>query len=450
MDVLSLIAKYDQRVPRYTSYPTAPFFNASIDAEVHAGWLGTLPPTDAVSLYLHVPFCDSLCRFCACHTTAVRRAAPLIAYAGTLLAEIDLVSARIGQRIQARHIHWGGGTPTSLPADWMVTVAGRLRERFHILPDAETAVEVDPRSLSAASLAALAEMGVTRASIGVQDFDPAVQHAVGRIQPYDVTAACAERLRGIGVNSLNLDLIYGLPHQTVDGLARTVRQALDLRPDRVAVFGYAHVPWMKKQQQLIPADALPGPLDRFRQREAAESELTAAGYVRVGMDHYALPDDAMAVAAGQRRLQRNFQGYTTDDAPMLIGLGASSISALPQGYAQNLPGVPAWREAVRAGRLPTARGVALTEDDRLRRAVIERIMCDLDVDLVAVADTLGADAATLMAAGPELEAQARDGLLEWDGRRVLVTEAGRPFLRAVAALFDRYHQAGAARHAAAV
>ena len=450
MDVADLIARYDQRVPRYTSYPTAPHFSPAVDGGVLAAWLAVLPVDAPLSLYLHVPFCNMLCRFCACHTTVVNRPDPLIAYADTLLAEIDLVARTIGRRAPVRHIHWGGGTPTSLPAGWMAAVGNRLREKFAVAADAEIAVEIDPRNMSPASLAALAEMGVTRASIGVQDFDPTVQHAIGRIQPYDVTAACADRLRSIGVTSLNLDLIYGLPHQTVAGVAATVRKALDLAPDRVAVFGYAHVPWMKKQQELISVEALPGPLERFHQREAAEQELTRAGYVRVGMDHYARPADELARAAVAGRLKRNFQGYTTDDAPALIGLGASAIGALPWGYVQNHPRVPEWRDAVRAGQLPTARGVALTDEDRLRRALIERIMCDLRADLPAIAAALGADPDGLLAAGPMLQAQARDGLVEWDGRIVRVTEAGRPFLRAVAAVFDTYFQASEARHAAAI
>jgi len=450
MDTNSLLAKYERPVPRYTSYPTAPHFTPAVDGAVHVAWLQALPPEQPVSLYLHVPFCDSLCRFCGCNTSVARRPEPLVAYAGTLLAEIELVTRAVGTRLPVSHVHWGGGTPTTLPADWMLTVGTRLREHFDFRPEAEIAVEIDPRTLSSESLAAMAEMGVRRASIGVQDFDPLVQRTVGRIQPYDVTAACAQRLRGIGIASLNLDLMYGLPYQTVESVRATMRQAIGLRADRVAVFGYAHVPWMKKHQSLLPDDALPGPLERFEQRAAAEEELLAAGYVAIGLDHFALPGDSMVAAARSGGLKRNFQGYTTDDAAALIGLGASSISALPQGYAQNCPAVPAWRDAVRDGRLPTARGVALSPEDRLRRAVIERLMCSLDVDLVAMAVTHGADPKELLKAAPALEAQAADGLVEWDGRSVRVTAHGKPFLRAVAVLFDAYFQPGPARHAATV
>jgi oxygen-independent coproporphyrinogen-3 oxidase len=450
MDVTTLIAKYDRRVPRYTSYPTAPHFSADVDGTVYAGWLAALPDTVPVSLYLHVPFCAQLCLFCGCHTTVVHRPEPLLAYAETLQAEIDLVAKTIGRRLTVKHVHWGGGTPHSLPGASMVAIQARLRERFALAPDAEVAVEVDPRTLDDEALDALAAMGVNRASLGVQDFDPKVQDAVGRLQSFEVTMACADRLRSIGARSINLDLVYGLPHQTEPGVRHTVAQALEIGPDRAAVFGYAHVPWMKKQQTLMPEDALPGPAERFAQRQAVEDVLVGHGYTRIGLDHFARPEDTLAKAAGDERLKRNFQGYTTDDATVLIGLGASSIGSLPQGYAQNQSGVPAWRDSVRTGHVPIARGIALSAEDRLRRDVIEQVMCTFHVDLQATAAQHGADPARLMDAAPALQELARDALIEWDGRHVSVTDRGRPFVRAVAAAFDTYLHAGAARHSAAV
>jgi oxygen-independent coproporphyrinogen-3 oxidase len=257
-------------------------------------------------------------------------------------------------------------------------------------------------------------------------------------------------LRDIGIASLNLDLIYGLPHQTASGVARTVEQALHLAPDRVAVFGYAHVPWMKKHQALLPEAALPGPRERFAQRQAVEDVAVAQGYKSVGLDHFARDTDRLAQASTAGRLHRNFQGYTTDDAPVLLGLGASSIGSLPDGYAQNAASVPVWRDAVRAGRLPIARGIALSPEDRLRRDVIEQIMCNFAVDLCDVAASHGADAKPLLAAAPALDQQARDGLIEWDGCSLAVTPAGRPFVRTVAAAFDAYLAPDATRHSAAV
>ena len=421
MTVIDLIAKYDRRVPRYTSYPTAPHFSSAVTTADYADWLGALEDDAVVSLYLHVPFCASMCWFCACHTSVVHRPEPLVSYGATLLTEIELVTAAIGRRLKVQHIHWGGGTPSALPPALMRDVMRSLRTRFDVLPQAEVAVEVDPRELSDASLQVLGEMGTTRASLGVQDFDPRVQEAVNRIQDYALTADCATRLRGAGVGSINLDLVYGLPHQTEQSVATTVEQALRIGPDRAAVFGYAHVPWMKRHQALLPEEALPNAAERFAQRAMVEQVLTGAGYQAIGLDHFARPGDALATAAASARLKRNFQGYTTDDAPVLLGLGASSIGSLPQGYVQNLPSIPAWRDAVRAGRLPVARGVALTDADRLRREVIETLMCQNEVDLRAVAARHGADVVSLMDAAPAVQEMASDGLVHWDGMRVAMT-----------------------------
>jgi oxygen-independent coproporphyrinogen III oxidase len=450
MDLAALIAKYDRRVPRYTSYPTAPNFSDTVTAATYAHWLRNIADGTPLSLYIHVPFCDALCRFCACHTTVVHRPEPLAAYAQTLLGEIDLLTRALGRRLPVRHIHWGGGTPTALPPEWMLAVTDSLRQRFDFTADIEIAVEIDPRTLSDCSLHGLASMGTTRASLGVQDFDPLVQQTVNRIQTFAMTADCARRLRGIGIASLNLDLIYGLPHQTTTGVARTVEQALGLKPDRVAVFGYAHVPWMKKHQALLPEAALPGPRERFAQRQAVEDIAVAQGYQPVGLDHFARSTDRLSQASAAGGLHRNFQGYTTDDAPVLLGLGASSIGSLPDGYAQNAASVPVWRDAIRAGRLPIARGIALSPGDRLRRDVIEQIMCNFAVDLCGVAARHDADAGPLLAAAPALDQQARDGLIEWDGSSLAVTPAGRPFVRTVAAVFDAYLAPDATRHSAAV
>lgn len=450
MTLDALIAKYDRRIPRYTSYPTAPHFTVAVDGAAYRDWLRALPEDGALSLYLHVPFCASLCLFCACHTTVVRQPEPLLAYAATLEREIDLLADAIGRDLPVRHVHWGGGTPTILPPAAIAGVMRRLRARFAVAADAEIAVEIDPRTLTPAGVEALAAIGTTRASLGVQDFDPVVQAAINRHQGLDITATAAARLRAVGIGSINLDLIYGLPHQTVEGVIDTVTQALTLAPDRAAVFGYAHVPWMKKHQALIPDAALPDAAARFAQRQAVEDTLTAHSYAAIGLDHFARPEDALAQAAASGTLRRNFQGYTTDGAPTLLGLGASSIGALPQGYVQNQPAVPAWRDAVRAGDLPIARGVALSAEDRLRREVIEQVMCRLEVDLRAVAARHGADPASLMDAAPRLQEMARDGLLVWDGYRLRMTPAGRPVVRAAAAAFDTYLREGAARHSAAI
>ena len=450
MNTPALLAKYNQRVPRYTSYPTAPHFRPMPDDTLYRGWLGELEPGTPLSLYLHVPFCASLCLFCACNTTVARQEQPLLAYTQTLLQEIDLIAEAIGHRLPVHHIHWGGGTPTVLPPRAMLAIAERLRQRFDFDATTEIAVEVDPRQLSAGALPAIGAMGATRASLGVQDFDPAVQRAIGRTQTFELTENCATRLRSVGVGSLNLDLIYGLPHQTVPGVAATVETALRIAPDRIAMFGYAHVPWMKRHQSLIPKAALPNPAERFAQRDIAEQVIVRAGYQAIGLDHFALPDDELARSASDARLRRNFQGYTTDTAPTLIGLGASSIGSLRQGYVQNETSVPRWRDAVRAGRLPAARGVSLTGEDRMRRDIIEQIMCHLSVDLDQATRAHGFSPSILEPAWDGLNELARDGLIGLDGHKILVTEAGRAFVRSVAASFDAYLEDGVLRHAAAV
>ncbi len=448
-DVAELFAA---RVPRYTSYPTAPHFHEGIGEVAYRAWLGALDPGSPLSLYVHIPFCDTLCWFCGCHTTVVTRYAPVDSYCDVLLQEIGLVSAAIDSSHSVIHIHWGGGSPTILSVADVQRVNAALREKYHIASDAEFAVEIDPRGFGKDMAAALASAGLTRASIGIQDCDPIVQRAINRNQTPEETAQAAAHLRAVGVESLNIDLIYGLPHQTVDGLRRTIDFAVSLAPDRLAVFGYAHVPHFKKHMALIPESALPGLELRFEQYEAVRAQLIAHGYMPIGLDHFARPGDGLATAQAEGSLARNFQGYTTDIAPALIGLGASAIGSLPQGYVQNIPGVPAWRNSVRAGRLPVARGVALTGDDKLRRFVIERLMCDLTVDLREAADLHGASPDRLAGALERLAPLIGKGVVAYDGAVLTVPETWRSAVRIVCAAFDAYLEplSTQVRHAQAV
>jgi oxygen-independent coproporphyrinogen III oxidase len=432
----ALLRRYSRPVPRYTSYPTAPHF-APLGAAAYREWLAALP-AGAISLYLHVPFCRALCLFCGCHTRVVREPQPVAAYAADLEAEIGLLAQAIGRRLTVRHLHWGGGTPTILgPAGFAATMAAVARH-FNVAEEAEIAVEIDPRTLSGEMTGALADCGVNRASLGVQDFDPAVQLAVNRVQPFATVAAAVARLRRAGIAAVNFDLMYGLPHQSEEGAAASAAQALSLAPDRLAVFGYAHVPWMKRHQALLPEAALPDAQARFRQQQRVAAVLSEAGYVAIGLDHFALARDPLAAAAAAGRLRRNFQGYTSDPAPVLLGVGASAIGALCDAYVQNEAAVPRWRQAVRAGHLPVARGIRLTAEDRLRRDIIAEIMCHLAVDLAATAARHAAPPAPLVT--PGLAHLAADGLIEWDGSRLQVTEKGRPFLRTVASAFDAYYR----------
>jgi oxygen-independent coproporphyrinogen-3 oxidase len=437
-------------VPRYTSYPTAPHFGADIGPDDYVAWLAGLDAAAPVSLYLHVPYCRAICHYCGCHTKAALRDDPLLDYAESLLAEIALVADRIGRRLPVSHVHWGGGTPGLMPSAPMRAIVAALRDRFAFRDDLEHAIELDPRTVDATLVETLAAVGVSRASLGVQDFDPDVQRAMGRIQPVDTVARAVELLAGVGLTALNFDLMYGLPRQTPATVAATVAEALRFAPARIALFGYAHVPWFKKNQRLIDETLLPGAEARLELEATARAALAAAGYVAIGLDHFARPDDEMAIAAAAGRLGRNFQGYTTDTAGALIGLGASSIGRLPQGFVQNAPDIGGWARAIADGHPATVKGIALHPDDRLRGAVIERLMCDERVDLAAVCAAHGARLDVFDAELAALDDLAADGLVDRDGARVTVTEAGRPYVRVVAAVFDAYLDRGAARHSVAV
>ena len=443
--------KYATRsVPRYTSYPTAPHFGDGVDGTRYGAWLAGLTGDAPVSLYLHVPYCRAICHYCGCHTKAALRDDPVIDYAEGLVAEIDLVRAAIGRRLPVGHIHWGGGTPSLLPVPSFRAVVAKLREAFDILPTAEHAMELDPRTVTPELAQALGEAGITRASLGVQDFDEAVQVSIGRVQPIETVTAAVEALRGAGIAAINFDLMYGLPHQSAQTIRHTIDLAHGFAPSRIALFGYAHVPWFKKHQRLIDEAALPGATERIALERTARAALEDLGYVAIGLDHFARPEDDMAIAAGAGDLHRNFQGYTTDTCDTLIGFGASSIGQTASGFAQNDPDIGRWRRAVEKGLLPIAKGKALDEDDRLRAAIIERIMCDYAVDLDAICAAHGVGVDAVGDAFERLEEPASDGLVIIDGHRLTVTEAGKPLVRIVAAAFDVYLTQASARHSVAV
>lgn len=445
-----LFDKYDLRLPRYTSYPTAPHFSPAVDGDIYRRWLSELPTDLPLSLYLHVAYCDEMCWFCGCHTKITKKYDPIAVYLEAMLQEIDIVAEALPDRMTARHIHFGGGSPTILNAQDFVRLVTRLRERFLVAEDAEVAVELDPRTADEDYVKAMASVGVTRASCGVQDFNPKVQKAINRIQPYEQVAEVVGWLRKYDIPEVNTDLMYGLPYQTVDSVMETLDLAFTLNPSRISLFGYAHVPWMKKHQTLLPEDSLPGTEERWAQYDACQKKLAENGFVAVGFDHFAREDDDMAIALREGRLHRNFQGYTTDANPCLIGMGASGIGSLPQGYAVNDGGIHAYQRAVGEGRLATSRGIAVSAEDKLRRDVIERLMCDLFVDLDAIAQAhgrTGAHFAPEIAALQDLEA---DGILTRDGYRLTMTEDGKALVRAVCAKFDKYLKAGEQRHSKAV
>ncbi|HWA60033.1 MAG TPA: oxygen-independent coproporphyrinogen III oxidase, partial [Caulobacteraceae bacterium] len=401
-------------------------------------------------LYVHVPFCARLCWYCGCNTRVIHRTESIGDYVALLREEVAMVQAHLPAALRARAIHLGGGTPNMLRVDDLAVLFDTLRAVLKVDPDAEIAAELDPAQVDPAWVRAAAYHGLSRASLGVQDLSEAVQRAVNRIEPFEVVARAAGLLRDAGVKSVNVDLMYGLPLQRTADVISTLDQVLTLKPDRVALFGYAHVPWMKAHQKLIRDEDLPGTAERLEQSEAAADRLEAEGYVAIGLDHFALPGDELAVAAREGRLRRNFQGYTADPNPTLIGFGVSAIGRLPQGYVQNLPGELEWRKAVGEGRLPVARGVALTDDDRFRAEIIERLMCDLTVDLAAVCARYGRRVDELSGARHALERFVGDGLVQWSGDRLTVTDLGRPFMRSACAAFDAHLAPEAGRHSRAL
>jgi oxygen-independent coproporphyrinogen-3 oxidase len=437
-------------VPRYTSYPTAPHFSTHFPAENYREWLARLDPGEPISLYLHVPFCKQQCWYCGCNMKLAARYSPVATYVQHLLLEIDMIADALPARMPVSHLHFGGGTPTVLEPDDLAAVMARLSTRFELTPDAEIAIESDPRTLADEMIGRIGALGFNRASFGVQEFDPKVQAAINRIQPPEMVERAISGLRAAGVANVNFDLIYGLPHQTAASLCRTVEQCVAMKPNRIALFGYAHVPWVAKNQRMIADEALPNGAARAEQARAAAATLVAHGYTQIGIDHFALPDDSLALAASAGRLHRNFQGYTSDAARTLIGIGATSIGRTPRGYVQNASETGAWSRAVAAGKLPVARGHALRGQDALRARVIELIMCDGAVDLAAAGRSLGFADDWSAEEVPELLQMQQDGLLTYaDGKLALAPE-GLPLARVVAAVFDTYLRDSTARHSVAV
>jgi oxygen-independent coproporphyrinogen-3 oxidase len=438
-----LLAYASANLPRYTSYPTAPHFTP-LDEAALRGWLAETGPTDTLSLYVHVPFCASLCWYCGCHTAVTRSAARIARYGAALAEEARLLGAVLPAHGGVAALHLGGGTPTTLGPEGLIALGAALRQSFPFQQNAEIAAELDPRTLDTRMIDALAGMGLTRASLGVQDISPKVQRLIGRVQPAEQVAVAVERLRAAGIGGINMDLIYGLPGQGVAEVEASARFAAENGADRVAVFGYAHVPWMKSHQKAIRLEDLPDANLRMAQAEAAARVLTDAGYVAIGLDHFARPEDAMARAATSGRLRRNFQGYTTDEAPVLLGLGASAIGRCRTGFFQNNADERGWLAAVEAGRLPIARGRGFTAEDLIRACIIERIMCDEALDLALVPPEI------LASARPKLAALIADGLVAEGDGRLAMTAKGARFLRHLAACFDAYLAPATTRHSAAV
>lgn len=433
-------------VPRYTSYPTAPHFSPKIDHGRYDRWLSVLPAGSKLSLYVHIPFCHQLCLYCGCNTKATQHYAPVSRYLRPVMAEISNVAERVPAHRVAQ-IHWGGGSPNILKADDILLLSETIRTHFSVDRDVEFAVEMDPRHLDPEQIQAFGRAGISRLSLGVQDFNKAVQNAIGREQSFEMTRRAVDVFRKLGVSSINIDLMYGLPYQTTKSVEGTAAQVLALAPDRIAVFGYAHLPQRMKHQRLLPAQQLPNAAERLLQSARIGQILVERGYVRVGFDHYAKPTDKLAAG----NIARNFQGYTTDRCAALIGIGASAIGRLPQGYVQNAVAAADYARRIEQHGLATAKGIELSSEDKARGYVIERLMCDLRLSTTDIREKCGLSAASILRdADRLLELDENADFVRRTADGFVVTERGRPFLRSICAHFDTYLATSGALHSSSV
>lgn len=437
---LALVEKYNVPGPRYTSYPPAPQFHDRLSwADLDPLLAASQPEGGDLSLYYHIPFCQTLCWYCGCTTVITTQHSQSKEYLGYLKREMELMAPRLNLKRQVAQLHFGGGSPTFLAPDEIRELGGYIHEHFQFAPDIEAGVEIDPRRMTRDHVTALREVGFNRASIGVQDFDPKVQEAVHRIQPRHETESVIQWVREAGFKSINVDLIYGLPFQTLETFENTLDQILELNPDRLAVFSYAHVPWIKPAQKILE-NALPTPQTKLQILKLIIEKLTHEGrYVYVGMDHFARANDELTLAQKNKTLQRNFQGYSTRGGADIYSFGMSSISQAAGAYWQNIKELKSYYEAIDAGRLPLAKGYILTPEDKIRRITIMRLMCDLSLDYGAMSRMLGIDFAAHFES--ELNSLAdleADDLLTRDAKSLTVTDSGRLFIRNIAMHFDAY------------
>jgi len=426
---------FNAKVPRYTSYPPANRFYPIKEADQVLDWLRGMPEKMAPSFYIHIPFCKRLCWFCACRTQGSTSVKPVENYLDHLLREIDQKADVMPQGTQMSRLHLGGGTPTILPPEMAKRLLNHLTEQFPLAQGAEFSVEIDPTDCDASRIEQLAELGMNRASIGVQDFDPQVQVAIGRQQTVSDTRFCVDHLRQSGVQNINIDILYGLPFQTIDSLLATLDKVLGLAPDRIAAFGYAHVPWMSRRQKMIPEAALPDTRARLKLFQTLAQKLQEAGYIQIGIDHFVKPDDGLAQALKTRTLHRNFQGYTDDQSPYLIGFGASAISKYPQGYLQNATSTARYLDDITQKRLLTQRGIILNERDKTLAKLIETLMCYGSIEPADLQSLSLAERAFAQKHVSKL-AQRFGDITDYQDGRLQVHPHAYPLLRVVAAALD--------------
>jgi oxygen-independent coproporphyrinogen-3 oxidase len=441
-----LIAKYDRSGPRYTSYPTADRFAADFGPEDYAAAAARSNVTGGpLSLYFHIPFCNTVCFYCACNKIVTKDRSKAAPYLRRLHREIELQSALFDPERPVTQLHWGGGTPTFISREEMAELMRVTGEHFRLLDDdsGEYSIEIDPREADAETIAHLRQLGFNRISLGVQDFDPRVQRAVNRMQSREQTVAVIDAVRANGFHSLSLDLIYGLPHQTVASFATTLDQVIELQPNRLSVFNYAHLPERFKPQRRINEEELPSAAEKLDILRMTGEKLAAAGYVYIGMDHFARPDDSLAIAQREGHLYRNFQGYSTQADCDMVAMGVTSIGQIGETYSQNSRDIDEYYAAIDAGQIPIVRGIELTEDDRIRRAVITQLMCHFSLYFSAVDLVWRIRSRDYFATEiAELRAMAEDGLLELDGQGIRVLPAGRLLIRNICMVFDAWLRAG--------
>jgi len=440
-----------QDVPRYTSYPTAVQFQDGFPGDLADRWLAELPPSSSLSVYVHVPFCQQLCWYCGCHTSVPNSYGRASSYVDSLIGDITRSGTLSGvQKGNVKHLHFGGGTPTYLSNADLGRILACINGSFGLAPGAEIALESDPRGITRDRAFGLAAMGFNRISFGVQDFALPVQMKINRLQTYGLVAHVTALLREAGFTSINFDLMYGLPAQTVGSVRQTAKEAAALRPNRISVFGYAHVPWFKKHQRMISDAELPGVSERYEQASVIAEELIHAGYIAIGLDHFALPGDPLAAAASTGTLRRNFQGYTTDTADALVAFGASAISEFPKGFAQAARDTLPWTQAIAGRRSPIVRGLATTAEDWMRGAIIEQIMCNFSADYGQIASQHGFNESVLADSLFRLQPLVEAGLASIKGSTVRVPQEHRLFLRSVACAFDSHYTGAKNRHAKAI
>jgi len=441
------LLKHNQQVPRYTSYPTANHFSEALGSGEATVWLSEIDEAKPLSLYFHVPFCKEICWYCGCHTKASKQYTPVSDFLTYLKKEVTLVAGKLGAKRAVAHIHFGGGSPSYMSPEDFAALMNHVSAHFLINPDAEIAIEIDPRELTELKVAAYRKAGVTRVSLGVQDFHKNVQLAINRLQPLHMIYKAVQLLRDYGITQINMDLLYGLPKQTSTSIRENIEIALGLNPSRISLFGYAHVPWMKKHMRLIDESTLPGGTARLEQFAAAAEALADKGYIQIGLDHFVKPDDPMAIALNELTLARNFQGYSTDSASVMIGFGPSAISDLQDGYLQNTLANHAYYAALDDGIIPTAKGIRVSPDDLVIRRLIEQLMCYMEIDLDSFAANEGLPLSQFAPAIEKLIPLIQDGLVTLEKSLIRINPETPQAVRLVCAAFDPYLSVSQKKHA---